>query len=52
MTSGNRADNLRRAIDCYNAALRVRTEAAFPEEHELTVAKLRRAQQLLDDLEA
>jgi tetratricopeptide (TPR) repeat protein len=29
---GNRAANLRRAIACYEAALRVRTEADFPED--------------------
>ena len=30
-TLGNRSANLARAIDCYKAALRVRTEANFPE---------------------
>ena len=38
--------NLRRAIDCYQAALRVYTEADFPEEWRETRDNLSRVQGL------
>jgi hypothetical protein len=50
LPTGDRAENLRRAIECYEAALRVCTEQAFPRDHAQTTAKLRSAREDLDRL--
>jgi tetratricopeptide (TPR) repeat protein len=40
LPEGDRAENLRRAIECYEAALTVRTPDALPEEHKFTQSLL------------
>lgn len=47
---GNRTGNLRQAIACYEAALRVRTEQDFPLEHKRTLANLQLARDDFDQL--
>ncbi|MEZ6058127.1 MAG: hypothetical protein R3C01_15620 [Planctomycetaceae bacterium] len=44
---GNRNENLQRAIDCYNAALRVYTEQEFPQDWAMTQNNLGTAYQNL-----
>jgi hypothetical protein len=43
MLTGDRDASLRQAIACYEAALRVYTEGAFPGEHARTMANLKAA---------
>ena len=40
---GDRAANIQRAIECYEAALRVRTEQAFPQDWAMTQNNLANA---------
>jgi tetratricopeptide (TPR) repeat protein len=44
---GSRAENLQRAIECYTAGLRVRTESDFPEDWAMTQSNLGTAYHLL-----
>ena len=50
MPTGKQEENLRRAIECYEAALRVYTEQDFPREHETTSDNLRIALEVLESL--
>ena len=45
---GDRAANIQRAIECYEAALRVYTEQAFPQEYEVVLNGLESTQKMLD----
>jgi len=51
LPTGDRDANLRRAIECYEAALRVRTERDYPQEHAQTTANLRSAREAVDRLD-
>jgi hypothetical protein len=44
LPTNDRDANLRRAIDCFQAALRVYTEQAFPSDHKDALTNLARAQ--------
>jgi len=44
---GDRAANIQQAIECYEAALRVQTEQAFPREHKIVQDGLESARKLL-----
>ena len=46
-TVGDRAANIQRAIECYEAALRVLTEEAFPREHNIVMSGLESARKTL-----
>ena len=50
LPTGDRARNLQKAIGCYEAALTVWTEAAFPHYRAIATQNLQRARDLLDNL--
>ena len=50
MPTDNQSENLRRAISCYEAALRVRTEQDFPQDWAGTQNNLRIAREELNNL--
>ena len=43
---GDRAANIQRAIACYEAALRVYTEEAFPREYKIVMSGLESAREI------
>ena len=47
LPTGDRGENLGRAIACYEKALEVYTRAAFPHYHEIAAKNLRIAQEAL-----
>ncbi len=50
LPTGDRGENLKRAIGCYEAALTVYTEEAYPREHEFVTGNLRLAEEALAEL--
>jgi hypothetical protein len=51
LPTGDRSANLEKAIACYEAALRVRTERGFPRQHSEIAENLSSAHVTLADLQ-